>query len=471
MAIPYVFLPPEIFAKLLQCLHLPPDVFAQVVRMRGMALPIMRLPPEIFAQIISYLPSNTLKSLRLTCKAFEPWTTPPLFEKLVISSGYADLEIANRVIDRFASVVRHIRVCSQPFDDVVTKDNFVGFKWPDGRHKKQFLPFIHCEPHYEQFWKVWSRLRAEESELDMTTRPLDTLCRAFASSMQISRVTLTNVYRPRTPVSTQRCWCVQAATEAQRRVLGPWSSLTERESWPVEQDTLYARPKSLNLAWTRLMQALKMTQRTIQEIVLKPTRYGEALITNVFADRLEYAQTTSRTFASLTRLKLALDAEDDPMLSGLQLERAGFVSTFSLAVNLVHLNIGVQKYWYKKVIDSFVPLRTHFDAIFEGCILPRLRTLKLDGVSTKPEQLLKFLGSHNCLVDVTLFNCGFERKTLPLLVQGVRNTTCVNVLRLGISDYVDVPRGEGPTYRPCETWPHCKTFARDDGSSLIVYGR
>lgn len=470
MEIPYVFLPREMFAEILQSLLIPPEIFAQPVGTCETALPLMRLPPEIFAQIISYLPDNTLKSLRLTCKAFEPWATPRLFEELVITSGYADLEIADRIIDRFASVIRNIRVCSQPFHDYVTKNDYAQYEMPSDLHKNGHKLFIHCKPHCEQFWKVWTRLKAEDSELEMTLRPLDTLCRALKSSMQIFRVTLTDMYRSRTPISAEQCWCVKAATEAQKRMLDPWTPLAEQESWPLKQNVHNATPKTLNLAWLRLMQALKMTRRTIQEIVVFPTRLRGGLMTDVFADRLGYAQITSRALGSLTRFKLVLDVEEDPMLSGIELEKGKIANVLSIAVNLVHLDIECQQY-RMKAVESVLPLRTRFHAVLEGFSLPRLQILKLEGLSANTEQLLHFLRSHQCLRDVALHHCGIEHGKWELIVQGIRDTTCVRVLRLDFKDFVAAPGGNRYTSTGCTIYQHSKMLAREDGSYLTLYGR
>ena len=339
MAILYVFLPPEMFAELLQCLHLPPDIFRQLPRMCGMALPIMRLPPEIFAQIVSYLPSNTLKSLRLTCKAFEPWATPPLFEELVITSRYADLEIADQIIDRFAPVIRNIRICAQPVDVRARWNYRFDYAVSYSRCTQKYQPFIHCEPHNEQFRKIWARLKDESVELEMSTRLTDTLCRAFESTLQISRVILTSNPRQRAPASAAQCWCAQAAKGAQARMLDPWAPLTDLGSWPVEQNTPYIRTQSLHGAWLRLLQALKSSRKPIEEIVMEPASCTDGVMTNVFAERLGYHQILSTTFASLTRLKLALDMGNDYMSTRNHLVETNVAKFLSTATHLVHLHV------------------------------------------------------------------------------------------------------------------------------------
>ena len=471
MAIPYVFVPPRLFAELLQCLQLPPDIFAQLLRMCGMALPIIRLPPEIFAQIISYLPSNSLKCLRLTCKAFEPWATPPLFKELVITSRYADLEIADRIIDRFAPVIRNIRIFLQPVYDRVHLDDYFHYAVSYSSHTKKYTPFLRCKPHSEQFLRIWKRLKDESLELETSTTITDILCRAFESTPRIIRVTLTSVPCQPVPISDDQCWCSQAATGAQKRTLDPWAPHTDLLYWPNEQYTSCYRPKPLHEAWVRLMQALKKSRKTVQEIVTEPANHRDGVLTNVFGERLGYWQTTSNTFASLTRLEIALNMGDGHLLTRYELVEANVAKMLSTAINLVHLHVDCMKHFSTLAIDDCVPPRTHFHAILEGCSPPRLKTLRLEGVSAKPEQLLRFFRSHHCLIDVAFHNFRLGGDTWEYMLQEIRNMTWLKVLKLDFLEFVAVPSMVGYNHRACEWYLSYKTFAREDGSSLVMYGR
>ena len=256
-------------------------------------------------------------------------------------------------------------------------------------------------------------------------------------------------------------------------MLDPWTPLTERESWPAAQDTHYERSRTLCMAWVRLMQALTITQRTIREMVVTPARNRDGIVTDLFAERLGYGQITSRIFASLTRLQLALDVRKDPMLSGIQLEEGRFADMLSTAINLVQLHIKSQWPWDQHAIYEVAPLRTHFYAIFKGCHFPKLNILRLEGLSAKPEQLLRFLRLHQCLLDFAFHNYGHGLKGLELLVPEIRNTTCVRIFRLDWFDwwnFIEMPSRENKTYTKCNIHGYCKTFARDGASCLHLYG-
>ena len=457
MAIPYVFLPPEMFAQLLRAYE--------------MAGPIMRLPPETFVQIFSYLPSNALKCLRLTCKTFEPWATPPLFEELVITSRYADLEIADRIIDRFAPVIRNIRVCSQPIDDRAKRDKYFDYAVSYNPYTEEYKPFIHCKSHVEQFRKIWTRLKDESVELEMSTRLTDILCRVFETALQISRVTLTSMTCRRVATSVEQCWCAQAASEAQSRLLDPWTSLTDLGSWPVEQSTPYIRPEPLHGAWLRLMQALKKSRKPIQEIVMEPASYLDGVLTTVFAERQGYLQIISSIFASLTRLEIALYMGDDYMSTRDHLVDTQVAKMLSTAINLVHRHVDCLQHHIKIAIDDCAPLRTHFHAILEMCNFPRLKILRLDGVSAKPEQLLRFFKSHQCLLDVGYHGYRLGIKKWETLMQEIRNTTQLRFLKLDSLDFFELLGWSSSSYTEYKIYRYSKTITRDDGSSLILLSR
>ena len=120
-------------------------------------------------------------------------------------------------------------------------------------------------------------------------------------------------------------------------------------------------------------------------------------------------------------------------------------------------------------IDDCAPVRTHFHAILEGCNFLRLKSLRLDGVPAKPEQLLQFLRSHNSLLDVAYHHYCLGHENWELLLQGCRTTTRLRVLKLDYLDFIEVARQESYIYTTGR-YRNCKTFVREDGSSLLVYG-
>lgn len=66
----------------------------------------MEVPSEILDLICEQLRTTDLKSLRLTCKAFDQATTPLIFDQVILSPSFYVLDIAKLVVARFGSLLR-----------------------------------------------------------------------------------------------------------------------------------------------------------------------------------------------------------------------------------------------------------------------------------------------------------------------------------------------------------------------------
>ena len=75
----------------------------------------MPLPVETLSQILSFLPKNSLKTLRLVCKGFYDVATPPLFSSIFVSARHLDHEIADLVAARFSNSIQTLTFSSQPY--------------------------------------------------------------------------------------------------------------------------------------------------------------------------------------------------------------------------------------------------------------------------------------------------------------------------------------------------------------------
>ena len=447
-----------------------------------MSTSMMHVPPEILQMIFACLEKLDLKSSRLARKAWNAEIPPLLFNSVFVTARYADLEVAEKVASRFGRYVETLVYSPEVFeklqydeyiereadeeeddehdeedddeedddeedddeedddeedddeeDDDEEDDDEEHDAWEDEDNSWPSCYMAHTKQHYE----TYVRLEKEQREILETGEVFKQLCRAFKSMPNISRVILAHSWNKRA-----KCWCEQAATDAQRRSHKPWNaikacqdkdcdSVRYHQGRCVTSLAPYYTPKKSIDWWKDLMRALDKSDKALPELVVEATDNEDARVqAEVFKPSHGLTKIMPCVFAKLTRLELCLDLtrEGHDLHYGHAWRSESFSQAFSAAKNLESLHISL-------VVDNWEwvhrsePTETDFRALFTGCSFPKLHTLSLDRCTATEEEIPEFLRKSpdlRCLV--------FERFTLNgfwiPLVQSIRDNSQVKILQL-----------------------------------------
>lgn len=176
----------------------------------------MPFPPELLIMIFGYSKRRDLKSLRIVCRAFDTLAVPLLFDQVLVTARYADLERANQLATRFHAHVKtlllhseHFRKISRPAYGKEIKSQYAAFGLRDYYRKDEV----------DKQYIVYHKLRAEQEELFDSGDFLAQLCHMLSILKKLRNIVLTDSR----PYRQDMSWPQQAWLGGCSRVFAPWT--------------------------------------------------------------------------------------------------------------------------------------------------------------------------------------------------------------------------------------------------------
>ena len=151
----------------------------------------MSLPVEILLKILSFLPNNSLKTLRLVSNGFYDVATPSLFSSVFVSARHLDREIADLVAARFSHTIRTLTFSSESYYSYYDTDcsGVVSHL----RRKPRFC--ANAPLHWKKakiFWKLYCNIGSERQKLHESGAVQAQLCHLLDTLPNLRQIIITD---------------------------------------------------------------------------------------------------------------------------------------------------------------------------------------------------------------------------------------------------------------------------------------
>jgi len=354
---------------------------------------IMLLPSEILSQICGLMSKQTLKCVRMTCKALEQATVPFLFDEVFMSATHSDIEIANYLTTRFAQHIKTITLSFYCFFHF-TKSRFAQLR----QHKHNEWRRECIEIHEKHAYTLYCKARAEHIDIMRSAKFLAQLCQVLVGLPAVRKLVFTDYgcgfNSESSDLDPHGFW--------KRYDLCPLESCTlskaDHAEFYIGPDPGYGNHDPN--PWQLVMQALLVADPPITEIVSKSIHYRGLIPMGSFIMTPRQIQDVTMSSKVLTKLRLSLSDEDinQSEFHRSYVEESSVSRALSAAVNLRNLFI--------KIDGRLGGASTFFSIILKGCRFPKLRSLILVNMDAEEQELLDFLGASPLLEN--LFLCLFD---------------------------------------------------------------
>lgn len=373
----------------------------------------MELPPEVLSDMFGDLPHADLKNVRLASKLFLSITTPMLFDTVRLAANTRALQNSKLICQHFASCVETIFVLPV---DYTMPIHHARKDWYTQRVQRnaseQGLPYL-SRGAIDKGYHMYSRLRNEASEILEYDEIYLLLCHILNVAHRIRRIVLANFnHQDGVHASGQ-----SAFTDYNRAILG---------------DGMYGTDGFLRDGPVRNFQKILLTiataQCTIKELIFDQE---VSLDPNAFQLSVRQQFQALRVLPHLTKLQLSLGIG---LISGHTREgflEAGICRTFVHATNLKVLALSLGQDTMDFSLDT---KPTSFQAVFDGCAYPSLRTLILSSFDTRAQEFITFLESSKVLKHLVIEDCRLNTDSWEDFADAIRasltlKSICINDLK------------------------------------------
>ena len=173
--------------------------------------------PEVRSDFFSYVQKHELKEPRLVCKVFEAAVVSLLFDEILLTTRYADIEIANRIASRLGLFIKTLVVCSDIYSPVPW--TIFPRKALDYFGTAQFFQ-PDKDDHLRRWWQNICKLIQEHDEIWGSGTFWALICQVFATTPSLHKIIITCVFRQG---RKRMCIWGQAEPEGHNRSFTPRS--------------------------------------------------------------------------------------------------------------------------------------------------------------------------------------------------------------------------------------------------------
>jgi len=375
----------------------------------------MELPPEVLSDIFRDLPNADLKNIRLVSKSFLRVTTPMLFGTIRLAANTRALQISKLVCQHFASCVETIVVLP------------VGYRASANSARKEWYnrkvltdcseQGLQCPSReaIDKGYHMYRRLRSEASEILGDDEIYLLLCHFLNLAPRIRRIVLANFdYKDGVHASGQ-----SAFTDYNRAVVGDGMCGTDGVlmDGPVRN-------------FQKILLTIATAQCTIKELIFDQE---VALDPNAFQLSVRQQSHALHVLPALTKLQLSLGIGHISGNTRKGFLEAGICRFLVHATNLKALAISMGQ----DTLDSSLDTNpTSFQAVFDGCAYPSLRTLILSSFDTGAQEFLTFLERSKDLKHLAIEDCRLTTDSWEDFADAIRasltlKSICINDLKGG----------------------------------------
>ena len=344
----------------------------------------MDLPLELIHNIAKYLSKDDLTQLRLVCKYFAEVFVPLLFNSILLVANARKLEDARLTVSHFPTTIKTVYISPINYPSM-TEAKYVNAVLRACRTKQ--VGFSQC--HLDLGYKAYCKLRKEQQEI-MASREISMLlCQILNKAPNILRVV------------------IRMAPTLSHITLGELHNYCTMNNCglAVRSHELLRIPASTTsdcgMSFVpSLLLALSTTTATIRGIVVHPEPYH--LRIPAVALRMSTRQVHNINMATSNLTKLVLSLE---FISPAD-ERVAMDGTFAdLLSSTTKLECLFLRITTERNYNTFgTSKHVSFEALFQGCRLPRLKSFYLAGTQSRAESLLSFLSRSPSLEALVLRN-------------------------------------------------------------------
>lgn len=361
----------------------------------------MELPPEVLCHMFDSLPNVDLKNIRLVSKLFLRVTTPMLFGTVHLAANTRTLQNSKLVCQHFASFVKTIIVLPVGYR---SSAEWARNDWYSQREQTDSSDQgLQCPSReaIDKGYQMYCRLRREASEMLGNDEIYPLLCQFLNLAPRIRRIVLANFdYKDGVYASGQF-----ALTEYNRAV----------RDGPVRN-------------FQKILLTIATAQCTIKELIFDQE---VALDPNAFQLSVHQRSQALHVLPTLTKLQLGLGIGHVSGESREEFLEAGTSRFLVHATKLKALAINIGQ---DTLDSSLETVPTSFQAVFDGCAYPSLRTLILSSFDTRAQEFLAFLEGSKDLKHLAIENCRLTTDSWEDLVDAIRasltlKSICINDLK------------------------------------------
>ena len=370
----------------------------------------MNLPPELEVEVCRNMTKAELKVCRLVCKSFDKAAVPFLFDEVFVAASYSDLEIADLVVSRFGPYLRTVTLSIVDYECLPMKI-FRETTRQEWKHLQKFNGRVNA--HLEHAFELYCKLQTEHLQIHKSGELLARLSVILSKSPKVGKMILTD------------CGNKDIHHQSLIRPHDPWRQddlcpFKKCELSVLDHLGFHVRPRPphdmLPNPFHLAMLAISAAKSTVTEFTMVHDLEYKVPSKMSYISKHAFKMTTQEFYCvtsqlqHLTKLRIRLRDEGE--------ETRAVARALSYGVNLESLVIeGLQD----DLIFTSESDTTMF-MFLGGCRFPKLRSLVLQEMDSRDEELLDFLEASPCLNHLTLDFFFLRVGSWNLVAERVRST-------------------------------------------------